>query len=270
MLQGFCTNELVGRVYQINLDLGLNTAAMNGTSAFGNATSLVGFAPGVDSTTSMARQSANLLSLTSESGGGINPFAEQGSLSSLVSCLTENECLQEPLASNIIQCTVFKLIGTPPCKDEFDSATEGLDIGEMAKCFLPDDETPAENATEIVPDGFSLDIFEASDDDSQSNTLLCLLRSILPPGAEDAIKSILETIESLNGIVMFILDIVQNGLQIPGELILFFFGWAMLTDDFEFVAPWKWWYCMGSVAIFLAAIELFKIIAVQKIVWTKR
>jgi hypothetical protein len=68
---------------------------------------------------------------------------------------------------------------------------------------------------------------------------------------------------------MFIVDIVRNGLQIPGEIILFFFGWA-LFEDFEFVAPWKWWYCMGSVAIFWAAIELFKIIAVQKIVWTKR
>lgn len=270
MLQGFCTNELVGRVYTINLELGLNTTAMNGTNVLGNATTLVGFAPGVDSTTPMARQSTNLLNLASETGGGVNPSVDQGSLSSLVSCLMENDCLEEPLATNFIQCTVFKLIGTPPCKDEFDSATENLDVVELAQCFLPGNETAAENATEIVPDGFSLDTNETSDDDSQRDILLCLLRSILPPGAEDAIKSIIETIESLSGIVMFILDIIQNGLQIPGELILFFFGWAILTDDFEFVAPWKWWYCMGSVAIFLAAIELFKIIAVQKIVWTKR
>jgi hypothetical protein len=274
MLQGFCTNELVGRVYKIDLNLGINSTDANGTSSgiFENATNIVGFAPGVDSTSSMARQSANLLSLTSESGGGINPYAGLGNLASLVGCLTENECLVEPIARNFISCSVFKLFGTPPCKDEFDTVTEGLDLGAMAQCFLPanGNETVSENATQIVPDGFSLDTFEASDEDSQKDTLMCLLRAILPPGTEKAIKSITETIEALSGIVMFVLDILQNGLQIPGELILFFFGWATVTDDIEFVAPWKWWYCMGSVAIFLVAIELFKLFAVQKIVWTKR
>lgn len=238
---------------------------MNSTDIVQNATrTLVGFASGMDSTSSMARQSANLLSLTSLSGGGINPRVDQSSLSSLVDCLTENDCLVEPLASNFVSCTVFKLIGTPPCKDEFGSATEGLDVGEIAQCFLPGNETTSENTTQIVPEDF-----EASDEDSQNDTLLCLLRAILPPGSEDAINSIVETITSLSGIVMFILDIIQNGLQIPGELILYFFGWA-LFEDFEFVAPWKWWYCMGSVAIFLAAIEAFKLFAIQKIVWTKR
>lgn len=271
MLQGFCTNELGSRTYQINLNLGINTTDANGTSMdiFENATTLVGFEPGVDSTSSFARQSANLLSLTSATGGGINPTVGLGGLSALVGCLTENDCFEEPIASSFISCSVFKLFGTPPCKDEFDSVTEGLDIGEMAKCFLPGNEA-AENATQIVPDGFSLDTFEESDEESKNDSLLCLLRAILPPGTEDAINSILETIEALSGIVMFVLDILQNGLQIPGELILFFFGWAEVTEDFEFVAPWKWWYCMGSVAIFLVAIEVFKIFAVQKIVWTKR
>ena len=244
---------------------------MNNTDIFENATSLVGFAPGVDSTSSMVRQSANLLSLTSESGGGMNPFAiEQGSLGLLVSCLTKNDCLVEPLASNFISCTVFKLIGTPPCKNEFDAAIEGLDLGEIAQCFLQDGEMASENMTQIVPDGFSLDAFEASAEGSQNDTLMCLLRTILPPGTQNAVNSILEAIESLSGIVMFVVDIIQNGLQIPGELILYFFGWAVFTEDFEFVAPWKWWWCMGSVAIFLAAIETFKIFAVEKIVWTKR
>lgn len=273
MLQGFCTNELVGRTYHLDLNVGIDTTDANGTSMdiFDNATTIVGFAPGVDSTSSIARQSANLLGLTSVSGGGINENIGRGSLSSLVGCLTENDCLVEPIASNFISCSVFKLFGTPPCKDEFDTATEGLDLVEIAKCFLPgDDGASTDNVTQIVPEGFSLDTFEATDKEAQTSTLLCLLRAVLPPGTESAIKSIVETIESLSGIVMFVLDILQNGLQIPGELILYFFGWAALTDDFEFLAPWKWWYCMGSVAIFLAAIEILKLFAVQKIVWTKR
>ena len=97
ILQGFCTNELVGRVYSIDLSVGLNSSMNNTAGVFDNATSVVGFAPGMNSTTPMARQSANLLSLTSESGGGINQFIEQNRVTSLVSCLTENECLESPL-----------------------------------------------------------------------------------------------------------------------------------------------------------------------------
>jgi hypothetical protein len=37
-----------------------------------------------------------------------------------------------------------------------------------------------------------------------------------------------------------------------------------------FAAPYKWWYCMGAVAISLAGIELFKLIAIRFMVWTKR
>ena len=54
------------------------------------------------------------------------------------------------------------------------------------------------------------------------------------------------------------------------ELILFFFGWAEYNDSEGFTAPFKWHYCMSSVAIFLLAIEVFKLIAVRFIVWTKR
>lgn len=48
------------------------------------------------------------------------------------------------------------------------------------------------------------------------------------------------------------------------------FGWANYNSGEGFVAPFKWYYCLFSVVVFLAAIEVFKLIAVSKIVWTKR
>lgn len=60
------------------------------------------------------------------------------------------------------------------------------------------------------------------------------------------------------------------GLLYPGDLILYFFGWANYVDGVGFVAPYKWYYCMFSVAVFLVAIELFKLLALRFIVWTKR
>jgi hypothetical protein len=67
------------------------------------------------------------------------------------------------------------------------------------------------------------------------------------------------------------LEIVEKGLVLlPGELILFFFGSAEYEAGEGIVAPWKWWYCMSSVAIFLAGIEFFKLVAIRFIVWTKR
>lgn len=52
---------------------------------------------------------------------------------------------------------------------------------------------------------------------------------------------------------------IEKGLSIPipGELILWVFGWAEWDEeDFEFVAPWKWWYCIFAVSMFLIGIEV--------------
>jgi hypothetical protein len=97
-----------------------------------------------------------------------------------------------------------------------------------------------------------------------------LMRALLPPDLIDTIEDIIAIIVSLFGIVMFVLRIVENGIDLPGELILFFFGWAEYQEGEGIVAPFKWWYCMGSVLIFLGGIEFFKLLAIRFIVWTKR
>jgi hypothetical protein len=61
-----------------------------------------------------------------------------------------------------------------------------------------------------------------------------------------------------------------------GSGILYFFGWAELdkenwdSEGSVFAAPFRWYYCMFLVAIFLVTIEIFKLIAVRFCVWTKR
>ena len=257
ILQGFVTNELAGQTY--HLDLGISLP--NITDVVPNATSLVAFGEGVDPMSSVAEQSANFLSLTSGIVG--NGTGSIGDLSNLVKCLVENECLVDPVGSNFVSCAVFKLIGTPPCRDEFDAVSESIDLGEVAQCFLPS----FGNGTDAALDDLS-DLFaEEMDDESNLDLVKCLLGTILPENFGSRIVSILDGIFDIG---MIVIDVVENGINLPGELILAFFGWADVNGNGEASAPYKWWYCMASVAIFLGAIELFKLIAVQKIVWTKR
>ena len=97
------------------------------------------------------------------------------------------------------------------------------------------------------------------------------MKALLPHAKVEAIQRLIEIIKKLIGVLVFFLEIIENGIYLPGELILFFFGWAEFSEDEGgIIAPHKWWYCMGSVAIFLGAIEFFKLIAVRFIVWTKR
>jgi hypothetical protein len=68
---------------------------------------------------------------------------------------------------------------------------------------------------------------------------------------------------------MIVIDILQNGLKLPGEVILFVFGWAEF-DDGELVADKKWYYCMFAVSMFLIGLEIMKLLALRFLVWTKR
>ena len=155
-------------------------------------------------------------------------------------------------------------------KDEFAAAIASIDVEEVTKCFLP----AVGNETAMISDGFvpstfSMETYGEMEDDSQLELILCLLRAILPPEAIDAIDLIISIIQDLYGIVLFLFEILENGIKIPGEVILFFFGWAEFESG-RIVAGFKWWYCMGSVAIFLLAIEIFKLFSTRFIVWTKR
>lgn len=105
----------------------------------------------------------------------------------------------------------------------------------------------------------------------QSETVLCLLRAILPGGTLEEIKEVVSrAINVAKGVSVIaepVIDIITNGL--PGEVILFVFGWAEFQDG-SLVAPYKWWYCFFAVSMFVVGLEVFKIFGTRFIIWTKR
>jgi hypothetical protein len=87
----------------------------------------------------------------------------------------------------------------------------------------------------------------------------------------DDIGSLIDFADLLWGLLPVIADLIENGLKIPGDLILYFFGWAEFDpDNGRFETPYKWHYCMTSVVIFLGSLEIIKLFAIRFIVWTKR
>ena len=55
------------------------------------------------------------------------------------------------------------------------------------------------------------------------------------------------------------------------DAILYYFGWSQFdAEELKFSAPWKWNYCVVAVVVFLLAMEIIKLCAVNFIVWTKR
>lgn len=101
--------------------------------------------------------------------------------------------------------------------------------------------------------------------------VMCLLRAILPPDIVQFVEDLMRIFDSLVGLIPVTINLVdQGGLFLPGEVILAFFGWAKFSIETGFMAPWKWWYCMGAVAIFLGFIESMKLFAISFIVWTNR
>ena len=132
------------------------------------------------------------------------------------------------------------------------------------------------NSTDVDDNANAMTIETEEDFDGlslrdQSETVLCLLRAVLPGGTLEEIKEVVSrAIDAAKGISVIaepIIDIIANGL--PGEVILFMFGWAEFQDG-SLVAPYKWWYCFFAVAMFLVGLEAFKIFGIRFIIWTKR
>ena len=106
---------------------------------------------------------------------------------------------------------------------------------------------------------------------AEDRVVLCILNALFPGGGLDGINEFLQPIvEKVTGISVMIVDLVdvlKRGL--PGEVILFLYGWAEFQDG-SLVAPWKWWYCLFSVFAIVVALEFFKLIGTRFVVWTKR
>jgi len=150
----------------------------------------------------------------------------------LLKCLLDNGCITDPI--NPVR---FPICIGLFCSEEMANATS--EIVEIVSCM------PFDNVESI----------------------LCLIRAILPPTWIDAIQAFLEKIYK---IVIFVWNIVEQGyVNIPGNVVLWYFGWATV-DGFEIIADSKWYYCFFSVCMFLVGIELFKQIGISHISWNKR
>lgn len=275
IIQGFVTNELAGQEYALNLlDSGAGPVLPNVTSAF-FSNNEADLSPG-----SVEQQGLTFLNLALQAGPGTNEQSGIGALAAWIACMTANDCLVEPLFGNFVSCNIVAFPppfgASPPCKDELNVVTETVNFTAIGQCLAP-----ALNGTDSlslsdgsgsfargVPEELTEEDLALLSESDELQTLFCLLRALLPPGAVDEIASILERAYNLGVFIVDVIDGLAN-LSIPGELILFVFGWADLEDG-EFDAPYKWFYCMTSVAIFLAGIELFKLLAIRYVVWTKR
>lgn len=238
-------------------------------------------------------QISGLLSLVAEIPDGTNPDSSR--LPALVSCTLSSGCFsneENGLAAEFIDCYLFSgLFSHPPCTDEFNSILETANVTALAECFVSEDNSYFEETTlasstdsqpmtrrgSLVLNGRSLEsipglkpdepIIPEEDDASSLELVICLAGAFLP---NDALENILETVQSLVGIAAFVFNVIDNGINVPGDLILAVFGWATFSLEDGFTAPWKWYYCMFAVVVFLAGIEAFKLASVGFIVWTKR
>jgi hypothetical protein len=221
----------------------------------GNATDLFLFPTGTDiDVGSDANQAATLLNLVLESGPGRNYDWNSSGIAAferLVDCGIENACFVAPLAVNFMSCFI---LGRPaPCAEEWEVVT--TELADVGDCLSFDGD------------------FEDLSAQEKDGTVLCIMDALLPAGLlENTIKtieSIFEGLQDLKVVVVSVADILLNGL--PGEVILFVFGWAEWDiDEGKLVAPYKWWYCIFAVSMFIAGIELIKVFATGLIVWTKR
>lgn len=277
------TNELAGNDYHLDVGTILDGANVDQIIAFDGANE------------AQSQQLSSILGLVSEIPVGTNPSSQH--LQQFIECTIANSCFadkEEALSSMFISCYLFSgILSRPPCNTEFNAVMETVNITAVANCFVGDDNVissqedrnifPGQTPDNALPDG--------TDNDNSLAFVLCLAGALLP---DDAVRKILDIIYELMRIAGVVIKVVNTGILIPGELnitltlcnqmpvitntrivfpgelILFFFGWANYDAGVGFASPYKWYYCMFAVGVFLIAIEVFKLVALRYIIWTKR
>jgi len=271
IIQGFVTNELADNTYTLYLPDDILPV---------NASTAVFFSDGTDvSANSVASQASAFADLALQAGPGSNYDWNSSGIvvvGRLVQCLVAYDCLVEPVASNFINCTIFRTpIRFPPqdpvCQTEFRDALETVNVTELVKCLAPITDPNSTEADSDPLNAISAQSFETRDTRQDLEMIFCLLRLLLPDGLfDDIANAITELLKIVFGLIAVIVNILENGIPLPGEVILFVFGWAEFQEGEGLVAPWKWWYCLFSVGMFIAGLEVFKLLALRFVVWTKR
>lgn len=233
----------------------------------GNATDMILFQPGTDvSPGSDASQAGNLLNLFLRSSPAADADWNRsavGAIGNFIDCGMENECFVDPIITSFLGCYLVDFPRRAPCRDELNSLLDdvGNSASKIGDCLSIGGGT---NETQLSQD-------ELAALPDEEKLALCLLDAVLPSGlVEDMIKYVQDTVEKISDVTMVvvnILDVLEKGL--PGEFILFVFGWAEFQDG-ELVAPYKWWYCLFAVSMFVCGLELVKLFATRFIIWTNR
>jgi hypothetical protein len=285
IMQGFVTNQLAGTNYLLIPPRTINNTVANGSTAFlfESGTDLSNGSVAEQSTTfmNMALLAAPVANFENrsfdydwESSGIVN-------LGQWVDCMITNDCFVDPVAENFIRCNIIDFPRGPVCSDEFEAARVAIDAVALFQCFDPisNSLTPY-NSTDIVegvPDDFTIGGFRNTTKRKQLALVLCLMAELLPPelvsdvksGTQKLIQQLTRLLERLYGLAMYVIDVLASGVYLPGEVILWVFSWAEFEDG-AIVAAHKWHYCMTAVAVFIGGIEIFKLLAICLIVWTKR
>jgi hypothetical protein len=273
VIQGLTTNELADNYYKLFPDGPPTGNVQSNITLFGNldnVTNMFLFERGADlASDGDANQAATLLNLVSLSRPSRNiewnnSFIRE--LANFIDCGMQNDCFADPVQWNFMRCFVINIPRPAPCKDEFDAAAGALVGGGQGifQCLanpLGDNEGTIETE----------DQFNSLTAAIQDNMVLCLLNLMLPAGALERtltqVGSLVKTISGVGAVVVNVTETLQKGL--PGEVILFVFGWAVFQDG-ELVAPYKWWYCLFAVSMFIVGIEVVKLFGTRFIVWTNR
>lgn len=280
LIQGLTTNELANNSYSIFLPESILPSSSRLAVFFPeeNATSVT--------STNVPEQLTNFARLAVDASPGTNyDWNNSGivGIGRLVQCWVENDCLVEPLVDNLFNCTILWVTfppREPVCREDLTFALNVTNVTEVIQCLEPlregDDGMEAAGlslAEAVSPlDGITPEENEERDRQQDLQVILCLLRVLLPDGLfEDIIRNVLAPIfKFLFGLVGVIVEIIENGIQLPGEVILLVFGWAEFQEGEGLVAPWKWFYCVFAVGMFIAGLEVLKLFSLQFIVWTKR
>ena len=295
VIQGMCSNELGDNRYLLfdpnTVEGGSANATIFGELG-GNATNMFLTPRGTDrSPGSRAGQASTIMNLVLAASPSLNQNWNSsilGTTANMIDCGMDNNCFVEPVARNFMSCFVFGILQSPPCGDEFDAAAAAFEDGSdnVAKCL---GSGAGENAISNIiidaaasilsptlvgnggNDTSAIANFGLLTEEQQAEMVLCLLNATLPGGTLQEIKEVISNaiymVSGISIVAESIIDVITNGL--PGEVILFVFGWAKFEDG-ELIAPYKWWYCMFAVCMFVVGLEFFKILGTGFIIWTKR